>query len=199
MTKPAEYPLTWPDNMPRAGRKATSLFKTSLNGTLKNVRDSLRRFSEDSGRKLDNVIISSNYTLGVTNPADPGVAVWFVWDGRQVCIAVDRYPKLQDNVQAIHHILEARRTELRHGGLNIVKATFTGFQALPAPNGAKMRTWRQVMDFSDGEIVDKSRVEARHKALSKKRHPDTPTGSKEAMSELNIARQDALAELENLR
>lgn len=41
----------------------------------------LRKFADDSGKKLVDLSISSNVTLGVAAPADPGVAVWFTWDG----------------------------------------------------------------------------------------------------------------------
>jgi hypothetical protein len=61
-------------------------------------------------------------SLGASRPSDPGVAVWFTWDGLGVCIAVDRYQTVEANLQAIHHIIEARRTELRHGTLALVRA-----------------------------------------------------------------------------
>src|SRR5512146_2624661 len=124
------YPLTWPPQFPRAKAREKGAFKTSLAGALGNVQDSLRRFAADSGKKLDQLVISSNVTLGVQRPDDPGVAVWFVWDGMQVCIAVDRYATVEGNLQAIHHIIEARRVELRHGTLALVRATFTGFLSL---------------------------------------------------------------------
>ena len=55
------------------------------------MQDSLRLFGKDSGKNITGVVISSNYTLGVERPADPSVAVYFTWDGLQVCIPVDRY------------------------------------------------------------------------------------------------------------
>jgi hypothetical protein len=69
----------------------------------------------DSGEPVSDIVITSNVTLGVDNPPDPGVAVWFAWDGMTVCIPVDRYSSTAANLQAIHHVLEARRVELRHG------------------------------------------------------------------------------------
>ena len=107
------FPLTWPKQFPRSKAVEKGQFKTTLAGALKNVQESLRRFSQDSGKKLENLTISSNCSLGTVRPADPGVAVWFVWDGLQVCIAVDRYASVEGNLQAIHHIVEARRVELR--------------------------------------------------------------------------------------
>lgn len=193
---PTAFPLTWPATMPRTKTPVKSQFRTSLNGALSNVRDSLISFSRDSGKKIEGLVISSNVTLGENKPADPGVAVWFTWDGLSVCIAVDRYPKVEDNLQAIHHVIEARRTELRHGGLHIVRATFTGFTALPSPTS--MRSWRQVFDIDHAhrrEPVTREIIENLFRQLSKKAHPDVEGGCHEAMAELNQARADALKEI----
>lgn len=187
MTIPA-YPLQWPEGLPRTERRVTSAFKTGLIGALKNVQDSLRLFGADSGKQLTNVVISSNVTLGENRPADPGVSVWFDWDGAQRCIAVDRYPKPEDNLQAIHHILEARRTEMRHGGLHIVRQTFRGFTALPAPAGAK--GWREVLGLTGQVTIDM--IDAAYRKLAATAHPDKG-GSGAAMSELNRARAEAKA------
>lgn len=189
---PTAYPLTWPATMPRTRTPVKSQFRTSLNGALGNVRDSLFSFSRDSGKKIDGLVISSNVTLGEQKPGDPGVAVWFTWDGLSVCIAVDRYPKVEDNLQAIHHVIEARRTELRHGGLHIVRATFTGFAALPSP--PSNRSWASVLGFSTFDGLTPAIVEARFKKLAKECHPDAG-GSTEAMAELNSAKAEALKEL----
>lgn len=180
--------------MPRTKTKQTSRFKTSLGEALKNVRSSLASFSADSGKAISDLTISSNVTLGNERPADTGVAVWFIWDGLSVCIAVDRYPKVEDNLQAIHHVIEARRTELRHGGLNIVRATFSGFAALPAP--ANKRPWREVLDLagSEGPLTEDV-IDARYRRLASLRHPDKPGGSHDAMAELNRARNEAVAEI----
>lgn len=181
------YPLTWPPAFPRATRRETGAFKATLPQALKNVQDSLRLFASDSRTKLDGLVISSNVTLGVSKPTDPGVAIWFTWGEMQVCIPVDRYQTVQANLQAIHHIIEARRVELRHGSLALVRATFSGFKALPAPAG---KAWHEVLsvpqDASPEEIRDAWR------RLSAKAHPDKPGGSHEAMAELNQAREQGL-------
>lgn len=186
------YPLTWPDTLPRTERKVDSRFKTALSAALKNVRGSLNLFAQDSGRKVESLVISSNVTLGNERPQDPGVAVWFVWDGMQVCIAVDRYPKAEDNLQAIHHIIEARRTEMRHGGLHIVRATFRGFTALPAPRGK--RSWREVFGYHGAQMPSKNDINTAWRELSKKAHPDGG-GSDAQMAELNEARASAFKEI----
>lgn len=184
------YPLTWPPQFPRARAREKGAFKTTLAGALQNVQKSLQLFAKDSGKKLEGVVISSNVTLGAHRPADPGVAVWFTWDGLQVCIAVDRYLTIEGNLQAIHHIIEARRVELRHGTLALVRATFTGFLSLPAPAG---KSWREVLELQGR--VSAADVDRAYRQLASKRHPDKPGGSNEAFSELNAAREAALKEL----
>lgn len=188
------FPLQWPDGMPRTKNRATSPFKTGLPGALKNVRASLVNFAKDSGRPVvaASIVISSNVSLGVYAPADPGVSLWFDWDDGQRCIAVDRYPKPEDNLQAIHHILEARRTEMRHGGIHIVRQTFKGFLALPAPDGID---WRKVLGFRPGEQVTPANIDMAFRSRADAAHPDKPGGSGEAMSILNAARAAAKAEV----
>jgi hypothetical protein len=186
------YPLTWPEHFPRSKYREASRFKTTLPSALKNVEDSLRKFASDSGKKCDGVVLSSNVTLGHSRPADPGVAVWFTWDSLGVCIAVDRYSSVEANLQAIHHIIEARRVELRHGTLALVRATFQGFKALPAP--ASKREWWTVLGIDRGEAT-REHIKARFRILASANHPDKPGGSHEKMTELNAALESALAEL----
>lgn len=186
------YPLAWPDGMARTsatGRKR-STFKTTLAGAVKNVADSLRLFGADSGQPVTNVVATTNVggiDLGTKGGADPGVAVWFDWDGAQRCIAVDRYPTPAENLQAIHHILEARRTEVRHGGLVIARSAFRGFVALPAPPG-KQSAW-QVLGVQQNATA--AEIEAAYREKAKKAHPDAG-GSNAAMVALNRARAEAL-------
>lgn len=161
------YPLTWPQGFPRAKAREGGKFKATLAGALKNVQDSLRLFAADSRRKLEDLIISSNVTLGAQRPADPGVAVWFTWDGLSVCIAVDRYSSVEANLQAIHHIIEARRVELRHGTLALVRATFTGFRALPSPPGEQ---WWAILGVH--ESASRTEIDTAYRTLRSKHHPD---------------------------
>lgn len=191
--KAGAYPLAWPSGFPRAQAREGGKFKTTLASAIRNVQNSIRLFGSDSGKRIADLVISSNVTLGVERPTDPGVSIWFVWDGLHVCIPVDRYNTVAANLQAIHHIIEARRVELRHGTLALVRASFTGFAALPAP-GAQ-RPWRGVLDFEPSETLTRDAVESRYRRLASIRHPDKPTGSTEMMSELNRARDEALKEI----
>jgi len=175
------YPLTWPDGLPRTKEKAASKFQTSLPAALKNVQSSIELFGRDSGKRVENIVLSSNVALGAEKPSDTGVAAWFTWDGAQRCIAVDRYPKVEDNLQAIHHIVEARRTEMRHGGLHIVRQTFKGFMALAAPE-----PWWNVLNVP--VTATKAEIDAAYRKLAASAHPDQEGGSHDKMARLNAAR-----------
>lgn len=181
------YPLSWPDGFPRSSRREKGQFRMTLKSALDNVRGSLRLFGQDSGKPVTAVILSSNVALGEEKPADPGVAVWFLWDGEQRCIPVDRYDTPAANLQAIHHVLEARRVELRHGTLALVRASFRGFTlALPAPGA---RQWHDVLGVSpDASDIE---IQSAYRRLAQERHPDRG-GTADAMAELNQARESGL-------
>jgi hypothetical protein len=176
------FPLQGPPTIPRSKTRETGKFKTTLAGALKNVQESLRRFGADSGQAIKDLVLSSNCSLGVEKPADPGVAAWFTWDGSQVCIPVDRYSTPAANLQAIHHIIEARRVELRHGTLALVRATFAGFKALPAPGTT--REWWEVLGVPRTASLAEARAVYRRAAAAA--HPDRG-GDDARMSALNAA------------
>jgi hypothetical protein len=139
-------------------------------------------------------VISSNVTLSDQKPKDAGVAIYFTWDGISTCIAVDRYEKVEENLQAIHHVIEAERTKMRHGGLNLVRAAFRGYAALPPPS-ASGKHWSQVLACSRN--LSLGEVELVYKAKAKKAHPDNG-GTAAAMAELNAAIAEARKELGKL-
>lgn len=181
------YPLQWPDHIPRSAKRETGQFKTTLAGALDNVERSLQLFGKDSGKPVSGIVLSSNISLGVNKPADPGVAAWFTWEDVQICIPVDRYATPAANLQAIHHVLEARRTEMRHGTLALVRASLRGFQALPAPGSIP---WWQVLQVKQEATAEQ--INAAYSRLAKLRHPDRPGGSHDMMADLNRARDAAL-------
>jgi hypothetical protein len=182
------YPLLWPDGQARTASRYKSAFSTKFDGALKNVQTSLRLFATDSGRTITEVQITSNASWMDQRPADPGIAVWFTWDGAQRCIAVDRYLTVAENLQALHHVLEARRTELRHAGINMVRTTFKGFvAALPAPGAAH---WTTILGVSPTATADE--VQAAYKAKARELGA---AGNDAARAELNVARDKALKEV----
>ena len=185
---PPPYPLAWPEHQRRTQNRVKSAFKATLPTAHKNVVSRLRLFASDTGTRLENARITSNASaFDVIEPADPGIAVWFVWDGDVRCIAVDRYTTMKENLQALHHVLEARRTEFRHAGIEMVRTTFRGFRAaLPAPGAIP---WWTILGVAPTATPDE--INAAFKAKARELGA---TGNEAARSDLNVARDKGLAE-----
>jgi DnaJ-class molecular chaperone len=75
-----------------------------------------------------------------------------------------------------------------------VRATFTGFSALPPP--AQARSWRDVLDVSDFGTRDSqlARAQSHYRALAAQHHPDRG-GDPARMAEINAAWRSAQAHL----
>lgn len=182
------YPLQWAEGFPRTKRVESSRFSSTLFQALENVQDELRKFGQDSGKKIESVVISSNYSLTDTKPSDSGVCVYFVWDSEQTCIPVDRYNKVECNLQAIYHCITAKRTMLRHGGINLVKAAFRGYTALPPAHD----DWRSVLNVD--QSINFDGVKLAYKRMMAQHHPDKG-GDAEFASKINKAFEDAKLEM----
>lgn len=181
------YPLQWPPGFPRTRSREKSKFRTSFETARSNVAKSLIAFGNDSNKAISDPVLSTNVDLmGRVKDGDPGVAVWFTWDGMQICIPVDRYQSAAENLQAIHHVLEARRVELRHGTLALVRATFTGFLALPSPS-----PW-DALGLKPGSSA--AAIDEAYRSRARTAHPDAG-GSTAAMAALNQARDAAKREI----
>ena len=107
-------------------------------------------------------------------------------DGQWTAFGVDRFVRVEANIQAIHHIIEARRVELRYGGLAIVRQTFRAFLALP---NAVARPWWETLGVP--QTASLATIESAFKTLATQHHPDRG-GNHEAMAALNAARSEAL-------
>jgi hypothetical protein len=184
------YPLRWPEGVERTpiNSREPGKFRTGEREALANVRKSLEAFARESGKPLTELTATANQDFfGKLTGGDAAVAVWFTWDGLGVCLAVDRYQTVGANLQALHHIIEARRTELRHGTLTMVRQTFAGFLAIAGPSSP----WA-VLGIPPGSPADTIRTA--YLKLAKAAHSDAG-GSDAAMAKLNNARDAALKEV----
>ena len=117
-----------------------------------------------------NAVISTNVELrqdglpysNRRRPDDPGVAVYFMYEGRQQCIPCDRWLSVEENLRAVWKSIEALRSLERWGAKSFVDAAFTGFAALPAPGSA--RAWWDVLGVSQHATVDEINAAWREKA-----------------------------------
>lgn len=192
-------PLAWPPGVPRAKARESARFhgmteqcseyRDAQGATKVNVWKRKRSLSVAESRDdvlvelqrlgaREPVVISTNPRvrpegLPASNriePADPGAAVYFMLDGHETCIAIDRFDRVADNLRAVAKTIQAMRGIERWGGASLVTAAFTGFQGLPAPGETSAPSWWIVLGVP--ETASRDSIEAAGHALAKKHHPD---------------------------
>ncbi|WP_366409652.1 J domain-containing protein [Novosphingobium sp. 17-62-19] len=80
---------------------------------------------------------------------------------------------------------------MRHGGLYVVRQTFKGFTALPAPDATSPTNWWTVLGIP--RTASRAEIEAAYRDKIRTAHPDTG-GTTEAASAINRARDEAFKE-----
>lgn len=200
------YPLQWPRDVPRTQIRQPGSFEGSPGIILRELLAEIDRVSLGARARSHtikhSVVISSNARLnkdGSTNATDvigahpdPGVAVYFPVDGETMCIALDRYDRIWKNLRAVQRTLECFRAIERYGGSDLMRRSFTGFMALPAPGDVQARTCWEVLGIAPTQ--SQAAIDAAWRERAKACHPDRPGGSHDAMSELNTARDQAAAQ-----
>lgn len=182
------FPLAWPAGWPRAKRKARSSFGVSF----ADARDDLMRELRLMGASYP--VLSSNVPLrrdglpyaATREPDDPGVAVYFMWQGKQMTFACDRWDRVKDNVRAIGKTIEALRGIERWGASDMMQRAFSAFEALPAPD-----PWWKMLGLT-GPTRSKQEINEAYRKASGAAHPDRPGGSHDRMAQVNAARDEAL-------
>ena len=207
MSDVERYPLAWPFSQPRTNplaRKAAPFGKARANGYGRqplSIADARQRLEHEvelaSGKGL---VISSNLVLNrdgsvrsnQREPVDPGVAVYFLLDGRPVVLPCDRWDRAADNIAAVAKHIESLRGQDRWGVGSLAQA-FAGYVALPPPSSGEKpaRPWREVMECDEcGDINHPDDLSVRYRSLAKRF-----SGDEDALRELNIARDEARDEL----
>lgn len=179
------FPLTWPQGWVRSKVKKKSAFKT----TFAKARDELFRELKLMGVGDWNVILSTNIPLrndglpyaGQKNPQDSGVAVYFKYKSKDMVFACDTFILVTDNLWAIKKTIEALRGIERWGASDMLERSFTGFQAIAAPQSEK---WFEILGVS--ESATKEEIKSAWRDKAKLYHPDQG-GSDEMMTKINKA------------
>jgi hypothetical protein len=182
-----KYPLTWPLGWKRTTARSHSKFGTKrAQGygqdakTIGDARDSVLKELRAIGVRPDAVSISSNLQLrndglplaSQSNPADPGVAVWWQHKGKQHVVAIDNFFRAADNLYAIAKTLEAMRGIKRWGSGEILERTYASMT--PALPNLGTQPWYDV--FKVKADAPREEVEAVYKRMRVMAHPDKPTG-----------------------
>lgn len=205
------YPLAWPDGWKRTPDFSRAQFHPFGSRTYPLAFDRARRGLREELQRLGaiSITLSTNVPLRQDGEPhsgaagrrmdDPGVAIYFMLKGKPFVMAQDRYRDVAANMRSLALAVEGMRQLERHGGGTMMERAFSGFAALPPPEGVKpRRPWWEVLrypvDPAERELLSAGEVEARFRTLAKKLHPDVG-GSTEAFSELEQAKADAIAEL----
>lgn len=186
------YPLCWPEGRPRTPADWREPAKFEC--TMARARDDV--LHEIKLMKGSDPIISTNVALrrdglpsgNQKRVDDCGVAVYFTYNGEQVCFACDRWDKIEHNMRAIAKTIEALRGIARWGTGDMMQTAFRGFAALPDQSNGN--NWRSVLGFAADERVTIDDARARYRAMAAQAHPDRG-GSNERMAVLNLAWQKA--------
>jgi hypothetical protein len=189
---PDSYPLAWPPGRDRTPRYRVKEARFSVN--FRQARDHVLEQLRLLGASYP--VLSSNVHLrrdglpyaNQPEPDDSGVAVYFVWRGRQYCLACDVWKKVKDNLRAIGLTVEAIRSIERWGAETMLEAAFNGFLALPIPEDLD---WWGILGVRRDEPLEQ--VENKYRSLALRAHPDRG-GSQEQMARLNRAIEQARRE-----
>lgn len=198
------YPLQWPLGWPRTplGNVRRSKFGThweppAIGATLDFLLDELKRLG------ARNEVISTNVRARLdgrpyaneSNPDDAGVAVYFTLKQRRVVLACDRWKYVAENLRAVAKHIEAMRGQERWGVGSIDQA-FAGYAALPSKSQESL--W-EMLGITDPHSATEASVVAAWRERAMECHPDKPGGSHEKMTQLNEAKDNALATIKNKR
>lgn len=184
------YPLYWPQGWKRSIHRERSRFTTGFGAARKLLFDELGRMG---ARK---VILSTNVPLRndglpranmTPDGGDHGVAVYFTRKGKEMVFACDKYDRAYDNIYAIAKTIDAMRGIERWGASDMMERAFAGFKALTSETAGE--SWWSILKCE--ATASRAEIESAYKAQVRICHPDAG-GSTEAMTKLNIARDQAL-------
>lgn len=193
------YPLSWPTGQirtPSAARK-TARFGVESEGrrrplTLAAARGRLKE--ELRLIRATDIVVSTNIPIRkdglpwarVSEPEDPGVAVYFRLKGSAHVLATDKWDTVAGNLGAVAAHIDALRGQARWGVGDLQQA-FAGYRALPAMDAKK--PWWQVLGFAEmpQDIIT---VRSKWMELARRHHPDRG-GNPNQAAEINAAWNEA--------
>jgi hypothetical protein len=185
------YPLQWPQGWTRTKYRGDSRFKSPASKAHSLLTAELGRLGATGTVISSNVPLKADGTMRLDRePVDPGVAVYFQRDEKQMVFACDQYDRMGDNLLAIAKTIEAMRGIERWGAGEITDRAFSGFKGLPANASEGEDCWK-VLGLAPMSAANL--VTLVHKDMVRKLHARGATS--EEFSRVNVARDDALRAL----
>lgn len=200
------FPLSWPEGWPRTAPHHRSynwkLKAATLESARNHLYDQLRMLGAKSVTLSTNIPLRNDGEFYATlRPQDGevGVAVYFQLRGKPMAMARDSFSSVAQNLRSLGLAIEHLRGLDRHGGAHMLERAFSGFSALPPPEGAAnfSPNWREIFapipEGLEGEEL-LTIIEHRYRQKAKVAHSDAG-GSDEKMLILNAAISTARKEL----
>ena len=185
------FPLAWPQGWSRTEHRQSSRFKAPLSKALKVLTVELDRMGGSSVVVSTNLPVKSDGTYRMDrDPLDPGAAVYFHRDQKDIVFACDQFDTVRENLYAIAKTIEAMRAIERYGASELMNRAFSGFLGLPAVASAGEDCW-QVLGLAP--MSSEAAVRTVYRDLAKKLHTAGADGTE--FTRLNVARDDALRAL----
>lgn len=210
------YPLSWPQGWPRhtAAQRQRALFSRTTRAigssyprkesltiavSLGRLDAEVRAFTRTGKNwRIDPeaMIVSTNIPVrkgdglpmsGRPEPTDPGVALYFQFDGKPCVLACDKWDRVADNIAAIAAHLEAMRG-MERWGVGRLAQVFTGYAALPEPGIRVRGPWWQELGVAADAPWEK--IRQNYLSLVQKHHPDRG-GDAHVMASINLAYDEA--------
>lgn len=204
------YPLSWPLARPRTKTREVARFASTTKSMARrpvSVAEAVQRLLLELNRYTRPghdwrvppglTVISTNVPTrqdglpraGLSEPSDPGAAVYFQLDGVPYCLPCDKYTRVADNLAAIAAHIEASRG-IERWGVGSSNDIYAGFLALPETAGPSTAgTWWDVLRVS--HTASPEEINAAFRRLARTAHPDAG-GSTEQMAALNEARAQGM-------
>jgi hypothetical protein len=185
-------PLAWPVGYKRTkdSNRKWSKFNQTPEKAQKFLREEISRLGATGMIVSTNIPVRRDgyfYSdMAVNQIDDPGVAVYFRYNGKDLSMCADSYLTVTENLYAIAKSVEAIRAMERWGVSEFMERAFTGFKALPEE--INLDCWK-VLDIDRTKNVDLIRRMYKKKAFDF--HPDRG-GSTEKFSQLQSALEQAL-------
>lgn len=184
-------PLQWPPGWNRTQHRIESRFKAVTSKALTALTAEIGRLGGSS------VVISTNLPLKADgtfrqdrDPIDPGAAVYFRRNGKDVVFACDQFDEVRENLYAIAKTIEAMRAIERYGASELVDRAFSGFLGLPAVASQGEDCWG-VLGLAP--MSSESVVRLVYRDLARKLH--NAGAADVEFTRINIARDEAIRSL----
>jgi hypothetical protein len=139
MSEDLRYPLHWPKGYARTrkGMQERSRFRCTAANARDELLEVLRKIGGRQVKLSSNVPLQRTglpYAVANSEPADTGIAVYFLLNGFEYVLVCDRWNKVKDNMWAIKVLVDG----LRLSGINIERSLL-GFRLSEAPQLALAR------------------------------------------------------------